>query len=84
MATAYAKSDSQRPTVVQPISGQLASPGGPLHGVPGSMAQAELMTAGRLQGAYVNGKMGRVVAGGHMLIGFLQHGQAVVKDLWPI
>lgn len=84
MATAYAKSDSQRPTVVQPISGQLAFPGEPLHGVPGSMAQAELMTAGRLQAAYLNGKMGRVVAGGHMQIGFLQHGQAVVKDLGPI
>lgn len=84
MATAYAKSDSQRPTVVQPISGQLASPGEPLHGVPGSMAKAELKAAGRLQAAYLNGKMGRAVAGGHMLIGFLQHGQAVVKDLGPI
>lgn len=84
MATAYAKSDSQRPTVVQPISGQLASPGEPLHGVPGSMAKAELMAAGRPQAAYLNGKMGRTVAGGHMLIGFLQHGQAVVKDLGPI
>jgi hypothetical protein len=30
------------------------------------------------------GKMGRSVLGGHMLIGFLQQGQAVVKDLGPI
>lgn len=29
MATAYAKSDSHTPAIVQPVTGQLASPGGP-------------------------------------------------------
>ena len=81
MATAYAKSDSQRPAVVQPITGQLASPGEPLRGVAPSMAQADLMAAGRLQASYLNQQVGRQVAGGRLLIGFLQQGQAVIKDL---
>lgn len=40
--------------------------------------------AGRLQAHYLNEQMGRQVAGGRLLIGFLQQGQAVVKDLGPI
>lgn len=84
MATAYAKGDSRRPAIVQPITGQLASPGEPLHGVVPSMAQVDLMTAGRLQAGYLNEKMGRPVAGGRLLIGFLRQGQAVVKDLGTI
>lgn len=84
MATTYAKSDSRRPTTVQPIAGQFASPGDPLKGVAPSMLQADLMTAGRLQANYLNEQMGRQVAGGRLLIGFLQQGQAVVKDLGPI
>lgn len=39
------------------------------------------MTAGRLQANYLNEQMGRQVAGGRLLIGFLQQGQSVVKDL---
>lgn len=84
MATAYAKSDSQRLTVVQPIVGQLASPGEPLQAVTPSMAQTDLMAHARLQARYLNAKMGRQVAGGRLLAGFLQKGQAVVKDLGPI
>ncbi|WP_099561674.1 hypothetical protein [Stenotrophomonas maltophilia] len=84
MATAYAKSDSRQATSVQPIGGQFASPGDPLKGVVPSMLQSDLMTAGRLQANYLNEQMGRQVAGGRMLIGFLQQGQAVVKDLGPI
>lgn len=84
MATAYAKSDSRRATTVQSIGGQFASPGDPLNGVAPSMLQVDLVTAGRLQANYLNEKMGRQVAGGRLLIGFLQQGQAVVKDLGPI
>ncbi|HDS3806403.1 TPA: hypothetical protein QEM88_004477 [Stenotrophomonas maltophilia] len=81
MATAYAKSDSRRATTAQPIGGQFASPGDPLKGVAPSMLQADLMTAGRLQAHYLNEQMGREVAGGRLLTGFLQKGQAVIKDL---
>ncbi|HDX0835767.1 TPA: hypothetical protein RNS87_000126 [Stenotrophomonas maltophilia] len=84
MATAYGKNDSRRATTAQPIDGQFASPGDPLKGVAPSMLQADLMTAGRLQANYLNEQMGRQVAGGRLLIGFLQQGQAVVKDLGPI
>jgi len=84
MATAYAKSDSQCPTRVQSIGGQLASPGEPLQALTPSMAQADLMAHARLQAGYLNEKMGRKVVGGRLLTGFLQQGQAVVKDLGPI
>ena len=84
MATAYAKSDSQRPTRVQPIGGQLASPGEPLQAVMPSMSQIDLMAHARLQSSYLNEQMGRQVAGGRLLAGFLQNGQAVVKDLGAI
>ena len=84
MATAYAKSDSQRPCVVQPISGQLAAPGEPLQAVTPSMAQPDLMAHGRLQASYLNEQMGRQVAGGRLLAGFLQQGQAVIKDLGAV
>ncbi len=42
------------------------------------------MGAGRLQAGYLNEPMGRQVAGGRLLIGFLQRAQAVVKDLGTI
>lgn len=84
MATAYAKSDSQRPCVGQPIGGQLAAPGEPLRAVTPSMAQVELVAHARLQANYLNEQMGRKVAGGSVLAGFLQKGQAVMKDLGPI
>ncbi|WP_127564257.1 hypothetical protein [Stenotrophomonas indicatrix] len=84
MATAYAKSDSQRLTVVQPIVGQLASPGEPLRAAAPSMMQVDLIAHARLQAGYVNEQMGRQVAGGRLLVGFLQKGQAVVKDLGAV
>jgi len=84
VATAYAKSDSQRPAMVQPITGQLASPGEPLQAVKPSMAQVDLVAHARLQAGYLNERMGRQVAGGRLLAGFLQKSQAVVKDLGTI
>lgn len=84
MATGYAKSDSRRPGLVQPIEGQLASPGEPLQALTPSMAQADIMAYARLQAGYLNERVGRQVAGGRLLAGFLQKGQAVVKDLGPM
>ena len=84
MATGYAKSDSQCPCVVQAIAGQLASPGEPLQLVTPSMAQVDLLAHARLQAVYLNEQVGREVAGGQLLAGFLQKGQAVVKDLGSI
>ena len=81
MATGYAKSDSRRPCLVQPIGGQLAAPGEPLRAVTPSMAKLELVAHARLQASYLNEQMGRKVAGGRVLAGFLQKGQAVIKDL---
>lgn len=68
MATAYAKSDSRRPCVVQPIGGQMASPGEPLQAATPSMAQVDLLAHARLQVSYLNGQLGRKVAGGRALL----------------
>ncbi|MCO7470498.1 hypothetical protein NJG16_10515 [Stenotrophomonas maltophilia] len=84
LATAYARSDSSRKTVVQPLEGGLASPGEPLAGRPDSFAEADLLAAGKLQAAWLNNRVGRKVAGGRLLVGFLQKSQAVVKDLGAI
>jgi len=84
MATAYAKHDLTVPAVVQPIGGQLASPGDPLRERPPSMATQDLLVAAQLQARYLNASMRRTVAGGRLLLGFLKPGQAVVKDLGPI
>lgn len=81
VATAYAKSDSSRPTIVQQLNGGMASPGEPLRGRSDSFASEDVLAAGRLQANYLNEQMGRQVAGGRLLGGFLQKGQAVVKDL---
>ncbi|EZP47877.1 hypothetical protein BW38_00258 [Stenotrophomonas sp. RIT309] len=54
MATGYAKSDSQRTCVVQPIWGQLAPLGEPLQFVTPSMAQTDLLAHARLQSSYLN------------------------------
>ncbi|WP_329847351.1 hypothetical protein [Stenotrophomonas hibiscicola] len=83
-ATAYAKNDSAVPTIVQPLIGGLASPGEPLRGRPDSFASQDILAAARLQANYLNEQTGRKVAGGYVLAGFLQKGQAVVKDLGPI
>ncbi|KOE99865.1 hypothetical protein [Stenotrophomonas geniculata] len=81
VATAYAKNDSTTPAIVQQLDGGLASPGEPLRGRPDSFASEDVLTAARLQANYLNEQMGRQVAGGRLLIGLLQQGQAVVKDL---
>jgi len=83
-ATAYAKNDSAVPAIVQPLVGGLASPGEPLRGRPDSFASQDILAAARLQANYLNEQTGGKVAGGYVLAGFLQKGQAVVKDLGPI
>lgn len=84
MSTAYAKSDSSRPSVVQPLDGGLASPGEPLVGRPDSLAPEDVLAAGRIQAAWLNKQVGRQVAGGRLLAAALREGQAVVQDLGPI
>nr|WP_313520894.1 hypothetical protein [Stenotrophomonas pavanii] len=84
MATAYAKSDSSRPSVVQPLDGGLASPGEPLVGRPDSLAPEDVFAAGRIQAAWLNKQVGRQVAGGRLLAAVLREGQAVVQDLGSI
>ncbi|HDS1510918.1 hypothetical protein I5U67_11215 [Stenotrophomonas maltophilia] len=84
VATAYAKNDSATPAVVQQLDGGLASPGEPLRGRPDSFAPQDVLAAARLQANYLNEQLGRRVAGGRLLIGLLQQGQAVVKDLGRI
>lgn len=84
MATAYAKSDSSRPSVVQSLDGGLASPGEPLVGRPDSLAPEDVLAAGRIQAAWLNKQVGRQVAGGRLLAAVLREGQAVVQDLGPI
>ncbi|MEN5260363.1 hypothetical protein [Stenotrophomonas hibiscicola] len=80
-ATAYAKNDSAVPAIVQHLVGGLASPGEPLRGRPDSFAPQDVLAAARLQANYLNEQLGRQVAGGRLLIGLLQQGQAVVRDL---
>ncbi|ENE1252544.1 hypothetical protein ABM187_002745 [Stenotrophomonas maltophilia] len=84
IATAYAKSDSSRPSVVQPLEGGLASPGEPLVGRPDSLAPEDVFAAGRIQAAWLNKQVGRQVAGGRLLAAVLREGQAVVQDLGSI
>lgn len=84
VATAYAKTDSATPAVVQQLDGGMASPGEPLRGRPDSFASEDVLVAGRLQANCLNEQMGRQVAGGRLLTGFLQQGQAVIKDLGAI
>jgi hypothetical protein len=48
------------------------------------MAQVDLLAHARLQVSYLNGQLGRKVAGGRLLVGFLQKGQALLKDLGEI
>lgn len=49
-----------------------------------SLVQVDLMAHARLQAGYLNERMGRQVAGGRLLVAFLQKSQAVVKDLGVI
>lgn len=81
MATAYAKSDISRPARVQPLVGGMASPGEPLEGRADSFDPADVLVAGRLQAAWLNGRVGKKVAGGRLLAAVLRQGQAVIQDL---
>lgn len=83
-ATAYSKSDSASPTLVQPLEGGLASPGEPLVARPDSFELEEVLAAGRIQADWLNDRTGRKVAGGRLLVALLQEGQASVRDLGPI
>ncbi len=47
-------------------------------------APAQHQAHARLQVSYLNGQLGRKVAGGRLLVGFLQKGQALLKDLGEI
>ncbi|AVJ32431.1 hypothetical protein CLM74_06390 [Stenotrophomonas sp. MYb57] len=59
----------------------MASPGEPLRRHLDSFALAAVLEAGRLQAAYLNGSVGRTVAGGRPLVGVLQKRQASVTNV---
>jgi len=63
-ATAYAKSATAMPAPVRRLNGGMASPGEPLEGRNDSFSLSEILTAGRLQDAWLNRRLGRRVAGG--------------------
>ncbi|MBN4957296.1 hypothetical protein JY411_02560 [Stenotrophomonas maltophilia] len=84
VATAYAKSNNDRPTIVQPLDGGLASPGEPLVGRPDSFDPADVLASGKIQAAWLNRQVGRKVAGGRLLATVLRENQAVIQDLGQI
>ncbi|WP_134709110.1 hypothetical protein [Stenotrophomonas maltophilia] len=84
MATAYAKSSNDRSAIVQPLDGGLASPGEPLVGRPDSFDPADVLASGKIQAAWLNGQVGRKVAGGRLLATVLRENQAVIQDLGQI
>lgn len=45
------------------------------------MAPTDILAHASLQASYLSKKMGRKVAGGLLLAGFLQKGKVVLKDL---
>jgi len=81
LATAYAKSTSMQPSIVQPLDGGMASPGEPLRGRADSLEAEDLLEAGRLQALYLNAQEGRRVAGGSLLMVDLTAGRSVISDL---
>ncbi len=84
LATAYAKSDIGRLTEVLPLVGGMASPGEPLADRRDSFDPADLLVAGRLQAAWLNGRVGRTVAGGHLLMASLTLSSSIILDLGAI
>lgn len=80
MATAYAKSTTDRTTVVQALEGGLASPGEPLRDRPDSFRTEDVLEAGKLQAAYLNAQEGRSVAGGQLLIARLSQRHAEISS----
>ena len=84
IATAYAKDASSGAARVQPLEGGVASPGEPLRGRRDSFELEAVLEAGRLQADYLNGSMGRTVAGGRLLVADLRNGQAIITDVAAI
>lgn len=62
VATAYSKHAVETPSLIQRLTGGMASPGEPLRGRPHSFDPADVLEAGVLQASYVNEKTGRQVA----------------------
>lgn len=81
VATAYAKSDGGVPAVVQPLKAGLASPGEPLRDRPSSFDPADVIAAGQLQADWLNGAVGRQVAGGQLLAALIQPAQVTLSNL---
>lgn len=81
MATAYAKDAGGGPARVQPLEGGVASPGEPLRGREDSFELGAVLEAGRLQAAYLNENMGRIVAGGRLIAAVLVKGQATISEV---
>ena len=81
VATAYAKSDRNVATLVQPLAGGLASPGEPLRGREDSFAPESVLEAGRIQSAWLNQVSGRQVSGGSLLAAYLQCGESRIQAL---
>lgn len=71
-------------TEVQPVTGQLASPGEPIQNIAPSMGQADLLAAGRLQLAFLHQGQSGPKGRNRMLAAVLRQGQAVMHDLGPI
>lgn len=84
MATAYAKSDIHNPTVVQPITGQLAAPGDPLRHRRASMAPADVLEAGKLQAKFLNRAGMPARAGGDLLCAVVNKDEVTVRNLGAI
>ncbi len=84
MATTYAKSDIGRRTEVLPLVGGMASPGEPLADRKDSFDPADLLVAGRLQAAWLDGRVGGTVAGGHLLMASLTLSSSIILDLGAI
>ncbi|QHB72518.1 hypothetical protein [Stenotrophomonas sp. 364] len=80
-ATAYAKDAGGGPARVQPLEGGVASPGEQLRGHSDSFELDAVLEAGRLQAAYLNKSVGRIVAGGRLLVADLRKGEATSTDL---
>ncbi|HEL3840465.1 TPA: hypothetical protein UMY98_000332 [Stenotrophomonas maltophilia] len=81
IATAFAKSNSAIPAIVQPLDGGLASPGEPLRGWQDSFDLEAVLSAGKIQAWWLSGSVGRKVAGGRLLATVVREGYTVVHDL---
>ncbi|WP_414486530.1 hypothetical protein [Stenotrophomonas maltophilia] len=81
VATAYARTVGGEQARVQPLVGGLASPGALLQGRDAGFDPADVLTAGRMQAEWLNNRVGRRGAGGHLLAAVLRQRQSSVQDL---